>query len=115
MARKSYTRGNAASPSRRSPLLLIAGAGAVVLILAGLVLLLSRPSSTATNGSPAETAPNHTGSSTRGPRLAVDQRKIDFGQVKVNQMVKARFVLTNAGDQPLQISGEPAVRVVEGC
>ena len=107
MARKSYTRGNAASPSRRSPLLLIVVAGAVVLVLAGLVLLLSRPSPTGTSGGPAETA--------RGPRLAVDQEKIDFGEVKVNQMVKARFVLTNAGDQPLQIAGEPAVRVVEGC
>jgi hypothetical protein len=49
------------------------------------------------------------------PRLSVDRTQIDFGKQPVSKPVKATFVLTNIGDQPLRIVGEPTVRVVEGC
>jgi hypothetical protein len=50
-----------------------------------------------------------------GPRLAVDKDLIDFGAVRYNQLVEARFTLKNVGDQPLQLPASPPVEVVEGC
>ena len=50
-----------------------------------------------------------------GPRLAVDTQLIDFGSVRFDQPVRARFLLRNVGDQPLQIAANPPVEVVEGC
>ena len=50
-----------------------------------------------------------------GPRLAVDREEIDFGPVRFDKMVHARFRLKNVGDQPLQIATGPRVEVVEGC
>jgi hypothetical protein len=50
-----------------------------------------------------------------GPRLAVDTTLIDFGPVRFEKMVHARFLLRNVGDQPLQIAANPPVEVVEGC
>ena len=50
-----------------------------------------------------------------GPRLAVDTTLIDFGPVRFEKMVHARFLLRNVGDQPLQIAADPLVKVVEGC
>ena len=50
-----------------------------------------------------------------GPRLAVDRQEIDFGSVRFEKMVQARFRLRNVGDQPLRIAANPRVEVVEGC
>ena len=50
-----------------------------------------------------------------GPRLAVDREEIDFGLVRFDKMVQARFRLQNVGGQPLQIAANPPVEVVEGC
>ena len=50
-----------------------------------------------------------------GPRLAVDKELIDFGAVRYNQFVEARFRLKNVGDQPLGLPSSPPVEVVEGC
>jgi hypothetical protein len=50
-----------------------------------------------------------------GPRLAVDKDLIDFGPVRFEKIVQARFLLRNVGDQPLQIVANPPVEVVEGC
>lgn len=90
----------------KTPWVLIAGAAALALVLLGALLLL-RPAD-----EPAAPAPAAGGGA---PRLAVDQEKIDFGDVKYNTPVKATFRLTNEGDEPLQIIGEPVVAVVEGC
>jgi hypothetical protein len=45
----------------------------------------------------------------------VDQTTIDEGDVKLGQTIRSAFRLQNAGDQPLQILGEPQVEVIEGC
>ena len=45
----------------------------------------------------------------------MDQEKLDFGDVPFEQLVVATFRLTNTGDAPLQILGEPVVAAVEGC
>jgi hypothetical protein len=88
---------------------LIAGAGALLLMLVGALLML-RPS-------PAPEADSATATPAAGgsPRLAVDQKKLDFGDVSFEQPVVATFRLTNTGDAPLQIVGEPVVAAVEGC
>jgi hypothetical protein len=52
---------------------------------------------------------------TGAPHLVVDQTTIDEGDVKLGQTIRSAFRLQNAGDQPLQILGEPQVEVIEGC
>ena len=49
------------------------------------------------------------------PRLKVDREMIDLGDVRLGQTVDASFLLTNVGDQPLQLAEEPYIEVVEGC
>ncbi|MCC7355662.1 MAG: DUF1573 domain-containing protein [Anaerolineae bacterium] len=95
-----------ASPARRRPVALYLGLGALLLVVAGLALLW-RPGSQGQAGTPAQAA--------EGPRLAVDKEEMDFGRVQVNKMVKATFRLTNAGNQPLQVLGEPQIEVKQGC
>ena len=56
-------------------------------------------------------AAQHTG----GPRLAVDRDLIDFGSVRFEKFVTARFRLRNAGDQPLRLVVDRQVEAVEGC
>lgn len=50
-----------------------------------------------------------------GPRLAVDKELIDFGAVRFNKMVDARFLLKNVGDQPLKLAVDQRVEAIEGC
>lgn len=50
-----------------------------------------------------------------GPRLAVDRDLVDFGNVRFEKFVTARFHLRNVGDQPLRLAVNPQVEAVEGC
>lgn len=50
-----------------------------------------------------------------GPRVAVNQDKFDYGDVKVNTPIETMFRVRNTGDQPLQIAGNPKVELVQGC
>ena len=50
-----------------------------------------------------------------GPRLAVDRDLVDFGNVRFEKFVTARFRLRNVGDQPLRLAMDPRVEAVEGC
>ncbi len=86
---------------RRLPAILILAAGALVLGAGVLILLLAGQSVG--------------GSLATGPQILVDRTEIDFGQIPVNQRVKADFTLTNGGGQALQIVGQPQVDVVKGC
>jgi hypothetical protein len=88
---------------KRTPWLLYVGVAALALIIVGVVLLWRQPAQT---GSPEQAS---------GPRLALNQEKIDFGQVPVEKVVKATFQVKNVGDAPLQILNQPQVRVVQGC
>ena len=63
------------------------------------------------NPSPLADAPKYAG----GPRLVVDRQEIDFGQVRFEKFVQARFRLKNVGDRMLQIATGPRVEAVEGC
>jgi hypothetical protein len=61
--------------------------------------------------SPQVVAAQYTG----GARLWVDSDYIDFGTVRFEKFVEARFRLRNVGDQPLRLPSNPPVEVVEGC
>jgi len=102
MAKQKMWKASPASAEGRSPVLLIIGAVAFLLIALGVLASCSPAAGGSSGGA-------------NGPSLAIDPAKIDFGQVKVNNMVKADFKLRNVGNQPLQIIGEPVVRVVQGC
>lgn len=52
---------------------------------------------------------------TGAPRAVVDQTVVDHGPVAFNQPVESVFNVTNVGDQPLLIKGEPRVELVAGC
>lgn len=92
-------------PKRGLPWPLWLGLGGLVLVLAG-IAFLARPGSQA-----ASQAPQVTGQA----RLAVDQEKIDFGTLPLDKTVKASFKLTNVGDKPLQVEGQPTIQVLKGC
>jgi hypothetical protein len=101
MSKRSGRKGISPAP-RRLPWLWIAAGAAVVLIAGGVVMLSAQVS-------PA--APAVAGA----PRLAVDRTTVDEGYVKFGTPVHETFRLSNAGNQPLQILGQPQVELVQGC
>ncbi len=102
---KSAAARRGKQPTRRLPWPVWIGIGGLLLVLAG-IAFLARPGTQA-----AAVAPQVTGQA----RLAVDQDKIDFGTVPLNKTVQATFKLTNVGDKPLKILGNPTVQVLKGC
>lgn len=74
-------------------------AGGLV-ILAGAGALLSRPAPRTVSGP---------------PRLAVDRLEIDLGRQPFERLVRASFVVTNAGGDTLRLDGSPPVEVAQGC
>jgi hypothetical protein len=50
-----------------------------------------------------------------GPRLAVENAFLDFGNVRFEKFVTARFHVRNVGDRTLLLAANPPVEVVEGC
>lgn len=49
------------------------------------------------------------------PSIAVDQQKIDYGDVKFGVEKAFAIKVTNTGDGTLRFSEEPYVEVLEGC
>lgn len=93
-------------PSRQFPWLWLA-AGAALLLVAGGLAVIWVSSSTDLAG----VAPEIAGA----PKLVVDQTIVDEGYLKYNTPVQSAFRLSNAGDQPLKILGEPQVVLAAGC
>jgi hypothetical protein len=92
-------------PRSRAPKFLIPGIlAAVVLVGVATWVLLQR-------SSPPPAAAQYSG----GARLWADSDFIDFGTVRFEKFVEARFRLRNVGDQPLRLPSNPPVDVVEGC
>ncbi len=52
---------------------------------------------------------------TGAPRLKVSPEKVDLGDLRLGRQVQVDIELANVGDQPLRLSQEPWVEVVEGC
>jgi hypothetical protein len=82
----------------------LAIAGVLLLIVGGAVIWNS-----SRNRSPV--TPQVAGS----PKLLVDQTTVDEGYLQYNVPVRTTFRLSNVGDQPLKIVGQPMVELVEGC
>jgi hypothetical protein len=116
---KYYGKKHAATPRAGAPAswrpnwLLFALFGALALIIAGAVVLGRGAASG--QASPAPAGGEATVPQASGPRLAVDRETIDFGPVKMDTPVTAAFKVRNTGNEPLQVLGEPRVRVLEGC
>ena len=49
------------------------------------------------------------------PSIAVDQQKIDYGDVKFNVEKTFAIKVTNTGDSTLRFKEEPYIEVLEGC
>ena len=49
------------------------------------------------------------------PTIAVDQHKIDYGDVKFNVEKTFAIKVTNTGDGTLRFKEEPYIEVLEGC
>ena len=105
MSKKSRLKRQPPVPARGFPWLWLGIAAAVVLVIAGLVLVW--------NGS--NTAPGTEPDLAGAPRLAVDKTEVDEGDVKIETPIQSAFTLKNVGGQPLQIIGEPQVELIEGC
>ncbi|MGZ9165164.1 MAG: hypothetical protein ACXW4M_09755 [Anaerolineales bacterium] len=49
------------------------------------------------------------------PSLAVDQQKIDYGDVKFGVNKTFAIKVTNTGDGTLRFKEEPYIEILEGC
>jgi hypothetical protein len=94
-------------PTSRGFLPILLAAGAVLVIIAGVLLLTNLG-----RGSTVSTGPSKVGGQ---PKLALDRQEIDFGKVPLDIPVTAVFTISNAGDAPLKILNEPVVEVKQGC
>ena len=58
---------------------------------------------------------NQDGNGGGTPSIAVDQQKIDYGDVKFNVEKTFAIKVTNTGDSTLRFKEEPYIEVLEGC
>jgi hypothetical protein len=49
------------------------------------------------------------------PSIAVDQKQIDYGDVKFNVEKTFAIKITNTGDGTLRFKEDPYIEVLEGC
>ena len=84
------------SQRKRLPLPLMAFGG-VLLILAAFFLA------------------NQSGDSGGTPAIAVDQQKVDYGDVKLDTEKTFTVKVTNTGNGTLRFKEEPYIEVLEGC
>lgn len=106
--KKSYkSKKSRRKSSNRFWTLLILAAGGLILIAAGAILFRGGDRTDNTAGAPLEVS--------GAPSLKVEQEVLDFGDVKVNEVVEATFRLANVGDQPLHFTQAPYVELAAGC
>ncbi len=88
---------------RRSvlPILLMGGALVLAVIAVGVGIMSADGGNSSSGGN--------------GPQLAVNQDKIDFGNLPFDKTVRAEFKLENKGDRNLVLDVSTPIRVVEGC
>jgi hypothetical protein len=89
--------------------------GALVAIVAGVLLFAGAAFAFWQNSSSNSPSASFTPEAKGAPRLKADKQKVDLGNVKLGQTVQVSFDITNTGDQPLRFAKDPFVEVVEGC
>lgn len=100
MARDTHGRAR----RRASPLMWLTLASGIGFIILLAVFLVQQGASESVPGS------------IEGPRIAVDQERIDLGRVAFDKSVRAVFTIKNVGNKPLTISERQiATKLVEGC
>ncbi len=105
-SKKRYkTSRPAPSPTTRRRWEFLVIVAAILLIAAGGVMVWAQSGNEP--GAPVEVR--------SAPRVAVAQDAVDHGDLKFETPVSSVFQVSNIGDQPLQILGEPQVELVEGC
>ena len=105
MSKKIRSKRKQSPPRRQVPWLWLAAGAALLLVAGGLAVIWV--SFSAEPGVTPEIAGE--------PKLVVDQTIVDEGYLKYNTPVQSAFRLSNAGDQPLKILGEPQVVLAAGC
>ena len=103
MSKKSRSRKDKPS-SLQSLWPWLAGIGVLALIVGGVVVWTTSSPETAVT-------PQVVGA----PKLVVDQTVVDEGYLQYNVPVRTTYRLSNVGDQPLKIVGQPMVELAEGC
>ena len=58
---------------------------------------------------------NRSGDGGGTPAIAVDQQKIDYGDVKFGVNKTFAIKVTNTGDGTLRFKEDPYIEIVEGC
>ena len=58
---------------------------------------------------------NQSGNGSGTPSIAVDQQKIDYGDVRFGVNKSFAIKVTNTGDGTLRFREEPYIEVLEGC
>ncbi len=80
-------------------------------VVVGIIAVLALGYSLFTQAKPARPA----NAGVVGPRLQVDQEKIDLGRRVFNQPVRGAFNLKNVGDDTLKLGVPKLVTALEGC
>jgi hypothetical protein len=105
MSKKIRSKRKQSPPARQVPWLWLAAGAALLLVAGGLAVIWF------SSGTDPGVAPEIAGA----PKLVVDQTIVDEGYLKYNTPVQSAFRLSNVGDQPLKILGEPQVVLAAGC
>lgn len=79
---------------------LLALAGGIVLIVAGMLFTLQ-----GTGGSEGDGVPD----------IAISPATIDYGDIKLDTPLTFQIEVANQGGETLRIEGEPYLEVLEGC
>jgi hypothetical protein len=102
MSKKRHSSRKQSPPSRQLPWPVFVLVGALLLIIAGGVVVWY-----SSNTSPSDVAGI--------PKLVVDQTTIDEGYLTYDTPIQTAYRLRNEGDGPLKILGQPEVVLAEGC
>ena len=107
--KKGYKGSQRRAAARKQPMWLWATVGGLLLVF--VLFLISQVN----KGSQTSAASDFTPEVKGNPHVAVDQEKIDYGDVKLGNTINTVMDVRNTGDQTLLIQQNPQVEAVEGC